>query len=219
MFFWGRRRTCVGLFGGCVWVFVSGVRLRWTWLDKWKPKSWTWGFLGCWCLWVRVWDCLQRGREKRKDAEQYGSSEAICWILVQLGYVFVCFGAFYPRNFPQRGQNFASSPRTWPHFGHTLVIRLPRRAPGGVLSLTRRYRISPNMLRKNTIIAHSAPLIPRDSASRYTHRRIRIPTMNQSSGISIIHGRNQICNCWMGDDIILSYPFKICCWLNIKIVD
>ena len=89
----------------------------------------------------------------------------------------------YSRALPHLGQNFASSLRTCPHFGHTLVMGLF----GGViccgLSLTIRYRSSPSKLRKNTIIAQSAPFIPRDSASLYTNTRIKRPTTNQRSGM------------------------------------
>ena len=120
----------------------------------------------------------------------------------QLGFKYGC----YSRGFPQRGQNFASSVRTCPHFGHILVMGLPSGVPG-LLSLTMRYRISPNMLRKKTIIAHRTPLMPRDSASLYTQKRIRIPTKNQSSGIIISSGRNHSCACWMIGDIILSHLF------------
>ena len=101
---------------------------------------------------------------------------------------------FYCRGFPHLGQNFAVSSRTCPHFGHTLVMRLPKAAPGG-LSLTRRYRIKPKMLRKKTIIAHRMPFIPRDSASWYTQKRIRIPIMNQAKGIKITIGNHHNCNC------------------------
>ena len=84
---------------------------------------------------------------------------------------------------------------------------LPSMVPG-LLSLTRRYRISPNMLRKRTIIAQRTPLIPLDSASLYTQRRIRIPTKNQNSGISIIHGKNHHDICWLSDAIILGACFE-----------
>jgi len=89
----------------------------------------------------------------------------------------------YSRAFPHRGQNFASSLRTCPHFGHTLVMGLFRGVPCCGLPLTIRYRSSPSRLRKNTIIAQSAPFIPRYSASRYTHTRIKRPTTNQRSGM------------------------------------
>ena len=95
--------------------------------------------------------------------------------------------------------------RTCPHFGQILVMGLPRVVPG-LLSLTMRYRIRPKMLRKKTIIAHSTPSIPRDSASLYTHRRIRIPTRNQNSGImktSAIHPGI----CWMSGGSILGHLF------------
>ena len=89
----------------------------------------------------------------------------------------------YPRFFPHLGQNFASSFRTCPHFGHTLVMGLFEGVICCGLSLTIRYRSSTSKLRKNTIIAQSAPFIPRDSASLYTNTRIRRPTTNQRSGM------------------------------------
>lgn len=93
--------------------------------------------------------------------------------------------------------------RTWPHCGHTLVMRLPKAAPGG-LSLTMRYKISPKMLRKKTIIAHRTPFIPRDSASWYTQKRMRIPIKNQAIGINSMNGRNKKENiCWIIDNIII----------------
>ena len=88
----------------------------------------------------------------------------------------------YSRFFPHRGQNFASSSRTCPHFGQTLVMGLFRGTSCCGL-LTIRYKSSPSTLRKKTIIAQSAPFICRVSASLYTHTRIKRPNKNQRNGI------------------------------------
>ena len=89
----------------------------------------------------------------------------------------------YSRALPHLGQNFASSLRTCPHFGHTRVMGLFRVVPCCGLPLTIRYKSSPSKLRKKTIIAQSAPFIPLDSASLYTNTRIKRPTTNQRSGM------------------------------------
>ena len=118
----------------------------------------------------------------------------------------------YSRALPHLGQNFASSLRICPHFGHILVMGLFRVVLCWGLPLTIRYRSSPSKLRKNTIIAQSAPFIPRDSASLYTNTRIKRPTTNQKSGMRNKSAEKQVFNhLWL---VLLILALNIFCTLQ-----
>jgi hypothetical protein len=85
-------------------------------------------------------------------------------------------------SFPQCGQNFTPSEIARPQLVQTLLTGA--RATGPCLSfLTTRYTIKPMMPVIITIISHSAPLIPLDSASLYTQMQRRIDMTNQTIGI------------------------------------
>lgn len=84
-------------------------------------------------------------------------------------------------SFPQCGQNFTPSETVRPQLVQTLVTGA---AAGLCLSfLTTRYMINPMMPVMITIISHSPPLIPLDSASLYTQIQRRIDMINQTIGI------------------------------------
>ncbi len=62
--------------------------------------------------------------------------------------------------------------------------------------------ISPTMVVSKTMISQSTPLIPRDSASLYTQMQIKIPTMNQTTGIRHMPPTASISHCSTGKGII-----------------
>lgn len=84
-------------------------------------------------------------------------------------------------SFPQCGQNFTPGETARPQLVQTLVTGA---AAGPCFSfLTMRYMINPRMPVRITIISHSVPLIPLDSASLYTQTQSSIAMMNQTIGI------------------------------------
>jgi len=104
---------------------------------------------------------------------------AVLIVTIELSGLGFYSGSF----FPQCGQNFTSVETTRPQLVQTLVI-FSAGGPGGAFSfLTMRYTINPTMPVMITMISHSGPLIPLDSASLYTQTQSMIAIINQTIGI------------------------------------
>ena len=106
-------------------------------------------------------------------------------------------------SFPQCGQNFTPWETARPQLVQTLVTGAAAGLGGPCFSfLTMRYIINPRMPVMITIISHSAPLIPLDSASLYTQTQSSIAMMNQTIGIMQKRPASPHSHCPIGIGII-----------------
>ena len=120
-------------------------------------------------------------------------------------------------SFPQCGQNFTPEETARPQLVQILVTGA---AAGPCFSfLTMRYTINPRMPVMITIISHSTPLIPLDSASLYTQTQSSIAMMNQTIGIKQRRpSPKPHSHCPIGIGIIflhLNYPFQMTLFIKL----